>query len=186
MPEPIQEIADVAAGLYESLLEQYKRPRADGSPGRLWQGIALLASELQLLETAIQEVLVAFDIDTATGAQLDVLGRRANVARGALDDTAYRPKVKAGLVANMSGTPDQVLGQVREYLGTGTALYKPTYPGKYKIVAGGTSSTDADLDAFIQRISPAGVYGSLAGGLISPDAPNDLLLTADGNWIIVP
>lgn len=186
MAEPIQEITDVAAGLYETLLEQYKTPRADGSPGKLWLGIELLAGELQLIETALQELLTAFDLETAVGAQLDVLGRRANVARGSLDDDAYRPKVAAGLVANSSGTPEQIMGQVREYLGTTTIRYTPVYPGKFKLVAGGTSSTDADLDAFIKRISPAGVGGSLAGGLISPDAPNDLLLTADGNWIIVP
>lgn len=186
MPEPIQEITDVAAGLYETLLEQYKTPRADGSPGKLWRGIELLAGEMQLIETALQELLTAFDLDTATGAQLDVLGRRANVARGSLDDTAYRTKVKAGMVAHASGTPEQIIGQVLEYTGAASVRYITNFPAKFKLIVGGLSSTDADLAAFITRISPAGVGGDgLAAGLVVADAPNDLLLTAEGSWLIM-
>jgi hypothetical protein len=184
MAEPLTPIADVAGGLYTTTLEQYKFCRQDGSQSNIVRIIQLLAAELQLMETALQEVMTAFDITTAVGAQLDVLGRIANVARAGAVDSVYRPLVAAGLSAALSGTAEQVMAQVLAD-GHTSVQYIPVWPAKFSLVVDGDSVVDAGLAAFIATISPAGVGGGLASGLALEDSVADLLLTEAGDWIIL-
>lgn len=177
-------IADVAGGLYRTTLEQYKFCRADGSQSNVVRIIELLSAELQLLETAMQEVMWAFNKNTAVGAQLDMLGEIANVRRGSMDDATYRPLVILGLAAKNSGTPEQVISQLASQ-GHSNIRYIPNYPGKYKLAVGDASTVDALTSTFIASISPAGVGGDLATGLAFSDSEDDLVLDSDGNWFIV-
>lgn len=184
MPTALQPIANVYAGLYAQLLEQYKYCRQDGSQSNVAKIVELLAGELQLLETAMQEVLVAFDKNTAVGVQLDMLGEIAVVARNGLSDAAYRPLVIAGLAANNSGTPEQVISQALALGGT-SVRYIPKYPAKFVLAIGDDSTVSPSTSLVIRNASPAGVGGDVATGLAFSDSEDDLILDSDGNWFIV-
>lgn len=178
-------VADVYAGLYRQLLEQYKYCRQDGSQSNVVKIIELLAGELQDLEDAMVEVVGAFDKNTAVGVQLDMLGEIADVRREGRDDTAYRPLVILGLSVLNSGTPEQVISQVLASGGASPIRYIPRYPGKYLLALGDGSTVDPATSLMVAKISPAGIGGDVATGLAFSDDDEDLVLDSDGNWFIV-
>lgn len=64
--------------------------------------VRALVAPLQTLEQAAFEVLSAFDVESARGAQLDVVGGLIGESRQGRSDTAYRAYVKARILANSS------------------------------------------------------------------------------------
>jgi hypothetical protein len=180
MAEPVQSMDH--AGLLALLLEQYKW-RSDATPSRISGMIAMVAAELNLAEQAIQELLTAFDISTAVGAQLDLLGSIFGAPRSGLDDVAYRAAILAAAVKETSGTPEQIIGFIRSVVGGST-------PIRLQVVAPANVYiyTDAGLltgitKSQIEQVTPAGV------GVILVDlrCTDDYVLRAtdDGNSILV-
>lgn len=113
--EPIQPVDH--NDLQELLLEQYKW-RTDTTPSRITNMISMLASEMNLVEDAIQELLTAFDLATAIGVQLDILGAifGAPLRTGATD-SAYRITVQTAALKATSGTPEQLIAAIRGVVG---------------------------------------------------------------------
>lgn len=64
--------------------------------------LTALVSPFNTLESAHQQLLTQRSVDTAIGAQLDVLGRIVNEARGGLDDETYRRYIRARIRTNRS------------------------------------------------------------------------------------
>lgn len=64
--------------------------------------IATLATPFQSLESALQQLLTERSIDTAVGAQLDVIGRIVGQARNGLDDDTFRRYCRARVSTNKS------------------------------------------------------------------------------------
>lgn len=64
--------------------------------------LAVLASPFQSVESCLQQLLSERSIDTAVGAQLDVLGKIVGQTRNGLDDDAYRRYVRARVATNKS------------------------------------------------------------------------------------
>ena len=114
MAEPIQPMDH--NDLQELLLEQF-RWRTDGTASRITQMISMLAAEMNLVEDALQEVLTAFDLRTAVGAQLDILGAIFGAARAGMDDVSYRDAIQGAALTAISGTPEQLIAAVRAIIG---------------------------------------------------------------------
>lgn len=64
------------------------------------------------IELAYQELLLNRSVDSAVGAQLDILGKLVGQLRGGLGDTDYRRFIRARIFANKSNGTHEVLLRV--------------------------------------------------------------------------
>jgi hypothetical protein len=167
--EPLAPIADVTMSILALLAEQYRAPRNDGKNPRVAGIIALVAGEVQLLETAWQELLPLLDVDAASGAQLDVLARIANIERSGASDAVLRERLKTVFQSRYSGTPEQIIAAVKQYTVSEKVGYTPEYPASFWITYDGEGMTQA----YLQGLAPAGTLG----------LPGDFLVDANGTLI---
>ncbi len=80
--------------------------------------VRALVRPLQELEQHAFEVLQAFDLETAAGAQQDVVGGLVGMLRDGRSDIAYRAYIKAKILANASdGAVETILKIARTLLG---------------------------------------------------------------------
>lgn len=85
---------------------------------RLHAFVRALVRPLQELEQVALEVIGSFDVETAVGAQLDVVGGVVGMPRDARSDVAYRAYIKAKILANGSdGSVETILRVARTLLG---------------------------------------------------------------------
>lgn len=106
-----QEIIDYYANLL--ILQYHEKPKAFATIQALVKGIIM-----DQLPTAVQN---AFDINTAEGVQLDVLGKYVGVSRTAydftgpitLDDDDFRTMIKIGIIKNGFGSS---LAEIQELI----------------------------------------------------------------------
>lgn len=105
-----------------------------------------------------EDLIKAFDLDYAIGAQLDVIGRILKQPRNAFGDDVYRKllKIKGKLVLRSTGTGENIIAIVREYL-TDAVLdpiivnNSPPYTFKLSV----PTLSEADLDVLIPFIREA-------------------------------
>lgn len=72
--------------------------------------VATLATPFQSLENALQQLLTERSVDTAVGAQLDVIGKLVGQPRNGLVDADYRRYVRARVATNRStGVVDDLI-----------------------------------------------------------------------------
>src|SRR5690349_3946784 len=72
--------------------------------------LAILATPFQSLENTLQDLLTKRSIDTAEGAQLDVIGKLVGQPRNGLDDDTYRRYCRARIATNRSnGTNENLI-----------------------------------------------------------------------------
>lgn len=88
-------IDHVAEGLAR-VVSQYR-----GKP-RLSAYYSCFLQQVQYLEDAIQAEAILWDLDTATGWRLDILGARVGQARIGTTDATYRLYIRARIYANRS------------------------------------------------------------------------------------
>jgi hypothetical protein len=116
------------------------------------------------------EVGEAFDIDTAVGVQLDVIGVVIDLPRSGFDDTFYRKllKMQATILqgqtdGDWTGTVNQILEMVRTFIGAGGSpiIYTnlPPYSFQLEIPATLTGPEFGVLLRLITRALYAGVLG---------------------------
>ena len=111
------------------------------------------------LETAIFEVRDLFWLTTASGAQLDVIGKLFSVLRDGHTDAIYRQAIALKSRGGYSGTPEELIGFITGSLGASYAEYFPEW------MAGATSAqyvvhANVVIDhTILQAASPAGVRG---------------------------
>jgi hypothetical protein len=80
--------------------------------------VRLLVRPLQELEQAAFQLLDAFDLEDAAGAQLDMLGGIVGMLRDGRSDIAYRAYIRAKILANVSdGAVETILKIARTLLG---------------------------------------------------------------------
>lgn len=101
---PLARIDDHAESGVSLLLQEYKdRPRIDAL-------IRSVLNRVQEVEDATWDVLMSRVVDTATGAQLDIIGRIVRQPRISTDDETYRARIKTKIRANRSGArPDDII-----------------------------------------------------------------------------
>jgi hypothetical protein len=154
MTEPIQQVDQTS--ILTLLLEQFKY-RRDGTTSNLSKMISMVAAELNLTEQALQELLPAFDITTAVGAQLDILGSIFGSSRGGLSDTAYRAAILTAATASASGTAEQLIGAVRAIIGGSSPIRLQNAPPAKVYLYTDTGALSGITQAQAQYAAPAGV-----------------------------
>lgn len=72
------------------------------APNNITKLLTGLLTPAQDVENAFQQLLTQRQVNTAEGAQLDVLGRLVGQSRGGMDDNAYRRMIRARISVNRS------------------------------------------------------------------------------------
>ena len=114
--------------------------------------------QVQEIEDAIYHVLTLRWVDTATGAQLDVLGRIVGVERLGLLDDQYRIRILARISNNVSkGVPDDMLALLRLLTGQ-TSEIEEQYPAAFVMRSPDVMTLDGDvITGELNKSKPAGV-----------------------------
>ena len=118
---------------------------------RLKAWIAASLSQADDLETALQELRDGLWIRTATGANLDILGRVYGESRSGRDDIAYRQAIQVQAATVVNGTPDEITTFLELAFGVPGLSIIPQYPAAFYIVDSPATTTQ------LESISPAGV-----------------------------
>lgn len=127
MPSLTHDSEHVTRGVAR-LIDRYRHERTS----------ALLASwlgEVQAVEDALWQLLVERSVDSAVGAQLDVLGAIVGQPREGRDDETYRLWISArNMVSRSSGTTTQVLAIARQIVPAGVdATLEEHYPAAFVV-----------------------------------------------------
>jgi hypothetical protein len=144
----------VAIGL-SRIAEQYRgRPKFT-----MW--VACFLQQVQYLEEAITATVDAWDVDTATGWRLEVLGSRVGQPKVGSDDI-YRLFIKARIRSNRSlGLVSDLLAVADLLLGPGTYSYRELPENVYFESRGLTQYLSPDaattVQQLLQRTASAGV-----------------------------
>lgn len=97
--------------------------------------VKALMTQVQEIEDALFDLLVKRTIDTAVGAQLDVIGKIVGQKRGTFAEETYRTFIRGRVLVNRSsGTTDQMVALVNTLLPTGASLVvREYYPAAFQI-----------------------------------------------------
>jgi len=156
------------------LFEQYKE-----SPKVLGM-LEAFAAEFDLIDQALVEVAnEVLNIDAAVGAQLDMLGRVANIPRLGRSDPLYRDDLLIAFQTKNSGTPEQIIKAVKSLTNSTYTHFYPEFPAGFWVVYDGEGLTQDILN----KIAPAGVQAM--AGCILVDASLDPIVLADGDFILL-
>lgn len=80
------------------------------TPNNISKLLNALMASVQDVENALQQLLTQRTIDTATGVQLDVVGRIVGQTRDGLADADYRRYIRARIAAHRSnGVPEDLI-----------------------------------------------------------------------------
>lgn len=138
------------------------------------------ADQMDKIETALWEVSVILRISTAEGAQLDLLGRIANVPRGGMDDAEYRATLIVWFQLQGSGTPEDIIRALKENYGATAVTYIPEYPAGFLVHAPTFTPVTQE---FLNLIAPAGVQALV--GCYLADTEWEIITDTSGAPIIV-
>lgn len=119
------------------------------------------AGEAQAIETSLQDLFDKRDLDNATGAQLDVIGRILNSGRELLEtDTDYRARLKLLILVYASGgTPEELIEIFDRLTEPDFIEYRELVFAEFSLMAINPtgSYSNQDVRNFILRAKPAGV-----------------------------
>ena len=153
-----------------------------GLLNRILQYLRALAAQCQPTEDGMQQFIAGFDVSTAVGAPLGVIGRLVGQARGTFDDTSYRRLIRARVSVNKSnGTIEDLLRIARGVLNDDGAdlVVEPQYPAALAFRVGDievTSETASLLFNFLRAAASAGVRLIVE---TSPAIPSQTLFLGD-------
>jgi|GEM_PF-1914078 len=99
----------------------------------------------QPFESVTWDVYEGIRIDTAVGAQLDILGRIVGEPRGEKTDAEYRPFIRAKIKTNRSHGQAGDLYEILDLIGVETSAIWDTPPAAYTVSVTGC---DYPLDTF--------------------------------------
>lgn len=144
----------VAEGI-SYLMEQYK------GQAKIEAFLVAFLERIQELEYAIWDLVSLKDLDTAEGAQLDLIGRIVNRAREGRDDDTYRLWLRAQVIINRSsGTPEEMLSIAR--LVTRADIDQATiiewYPARFAIYVS-VGMTEQDAATLLELLTLAKAAG---------------------------
>jgi hypothetical protein len=163
-------VMDHVAAALNRLPEQFK-----GKPN-IEKLLRVLVGAIQQAEDAGQQLLTLRTIDTATGAQLDIIGKIVGQARAGLLDDDYRRYCRARVAANRStGTMEDVLRVAKLVLNDPSAHLAfenqgiAAYVLRVEDVAISADLAGVILMSFLAQITAAGVRPILESGATDPD-----------------
>jgi len=138
-----------------------------------------IAEQIQDLQDTIYQLLTEKHLNSAIGAQLDVLGRIIGRPRRGYNDQQYRDLLKLQVGINTStGAPGSVVPIIKTITGSSTVDIFEDYPAAASAVVNG-NNVSSELLSELELTGPAGVdmsiraiYGDDAFGF--EDADNAL------------
>lgn len=178
-------IPDHAERALARLLTQYRGTHS--VPGVL----RVLCRQVQEIEDALFAVIAGRALDTATGAQLNNLGRIVGVERASLDDAAFRLRIRAQILVNRRSGESETLIAILAYLAPGsTPILREHFPAALSLEAAGAVIADPTQHAnVIDSARAGGVRAVLlyhpqpddeTARLVAEGTGSDLLGTLDG------
>ena len=125
--------------------------------------LTVFMSAIQDLENAAEDVYELRFIDSATSAQLDVLGAIVGEARAGLSDADYLIRVRVKVLINLSsGTADEILTILRfSSFNANSFLYIEEAPAAFTIKTTNALASFASLAAILHDTKSAGVRALL-------------------------
>jgi Protein of unknown function (DUF2612) len=129
--------------------------------------IAILVKPLQELEDVFWDLYTKRRIDTATGAQLDILGRIVDEDRGGLLDDDYRAIIRIKVRVLFSrGTGPDLIRIAKLFLESSDFAYQEFYPAaiEFTVFAATSALRLATLRRFLRKAKSGGVRLDLVDG----------------------
>lgn len=155
--------------------------------------LTALCTQVQEIENANWDHHNAFDVDTAVGDQLDLLGKRVGERRDDRSDSVYRTAIRVRILVNLSnGRVEELIAIALGISPSAVLTVRELYPASLAIEFSTLgSSTFANAYRLLKKAKPAGVRllvtalggavgavdGSPAGGTIGAVDGNPLGLT---------
>ncbi len=144
--------------MVDLLLQQFKSKPNWEALLRAW------AISIQAVEDMLYDLFMLRSVDTAFGAQLDILGGIVGETRNSRTDEPYRIGIKTRVIRNVSsGTPDSILDAFTLLTNDSdvTFTYAESYPAEVDMVfsaPGGVTTSNALAYAdVLHDLLPAGV-----------------------------
>ena len=132
--------------------------------------IGAIAAGYQRVEDALWSLLVDRTLDSAAGAQLDVLGRIVGQPRNGMDDATYLIWLKVRIRVNRSSGTATDIHDVFALLGANAQQFRPEYPAAFTLtISDALPCSVDDAVAILGKTRMAGVRGLLEYRL-QPDA----------------
>lgn len=148
-------IPDHIARAKDRLIEQYKeKPKIEGL-------LEAIVKPLQELEDLFLALGTERWIDSAIGAQLDVVGKIVGAQREVgQNDEDYRLAIKAQIIMNLNqGTPEEIIAAAKFFIGSIFIWYLEVYPAAVDIFSSTVIPEEnrAKIRAQLKKFLPAGV-----------------------------
>lgn len=154
------------------LLEQYK-----GKPG-MEALIEKLVAPLQELEDTFIALSIERTIDDADGIQLDKLGDIVGIERSSLpdplDDEAYRQRIRAKVLVNISnGEPETLIQVYRLLTQSGLVFLEENFPAGVALMGDVPPFNLSDANLIVDLLEAAAAAGVRIDtlGTFDPDEP---------------
>lgn len=114
-------------------------------------------AQLEELDKNIRDMSGQFDIDNASGAELDRIGKILGEDRGGNSDRIYRIYLKLRTMLNTAdGTVEDIIRFVKFFFTSETVHLVPNYPAGLRILHDGFNDT-VDFNRIIRQIVGAGI-----------------------------
>lgn len=153
LPTPVAKITDHALRAVSRLAQQYQKVSIPAL-------VTALAGSVQDLENALYDLLLLRWVTTATGTQLDQLGRVLGQSRDAFpDDASYSLLLQARILLNRSsGTPEELYSIFKTVLPTSTFQYQEEYTAAFAFrMFAITAAQATQLRSLLDKARPGGV-----------------------------
>ncbi len=162
---PLQRIEDHCADGRASLVSQFR-----GKP-RIEAFLCAFLESVQELDDASWQVLTERGLDSAVGAQLDIIGAIVGEERQGREDEEYRPFLRARVLVNRShGRTEEMLAIARIVLGNVSITLREEFPAAFTIVVDvALELTPATLFRLLHQAKAAGVRLFLEYTLVPDD-----------------
>lgn len=168
MTQAINDIwAELAADL---VLDQY----ADST--NLKALIKIFVDAGQSFENAINELKNFYNVSEAEGVKLDYIAKIRNLVRkDGESDEEFKRRILADSLIDNAGTPNFVIEQSALQSGDATPIYIEEQ-GRAPVVLVYTPNGRQLTRGFVNRITPAGVFGAPAAALVMDNEGGDIRL----------
>lgn len=155
----MEQITDHPQRAISRLAEQLRgKPKLEGF-------IATKANRTQAIEDAMWQLIVLRSVETASGAQLDMLGRIVGQPRNALNDDIYRLHIKAKIRLNAtSGTMEEILSIFSLLIPDATLSIIEYFPASFVLRISDFLMPEEQatfMNSFLQRAKAGGVRAIL-------------------------
>lgn len=144
-------VADYVGRMQSLLIEQFQpKPAINGVVESIGVG-------MQRIESMWNDFLRFRYVDSAFGAQLDIIGEIVGQEREGRDDADYRAAIKARISVNISnGEPDSVIEAVKFFTDADRVLLHEFYPASINVFSNGAVLPGNLFDSIL-AVRPAGV-----------------------------